>query len=1069
MESLAKEQIIKQALGDEAKAIKLSPSKPIEKKKVDEKDEIFKLPALDNCELKLNVKEEFEEPLCPKKNYNVNISKIDINSSHFKSLPADIRHDILLDIKETRKQNNWAKLRELPAHSQDFSNYQMSGLLRRRQVQVNLEDAEKEMGGKVWSISELESLLTEDGVIDVTEKRAQKIAADENTRFVLVRDIAKAINDAKNEPQPSTSKQTELKLNKDDEEYDLDLQRAIQMSLQDNNSDSDEEEIKTEPRKLNPQQRQKLGSTIQAHGLIRGFMKEYAEMNNEDIEDLIDATQIAENDELNDSFSQKFPNTDRYVLYGSQEKEKKIETTKDESIELKEDKNKEILITVDSSNYKKEEDIFADIFTSAESPDVEVASISSDDETVDYEIPEDLLDKSKENLVRELESGFVSEDGKMSENSHLQSDHEKFEENEEILEVSEEDIKEVVTEVAKEVEKVHETSSDENKDERRNSSDDKKEVTQTNEESEIDFLQQNSRDKEIIEIEEEQDETCEQKEPEIISQNEKFWKSFEEEKEIEEIRENLSENEKFWAEMLSDAEEEKLKNNQVEEEKVNVSDKGEIKVNLSPQKSLITKEEVTKAVNDLRKVKTDLELKHMKDELHQQQLTFEKEKNKLQRQGMSITHQMSNDCKQLLKLFGIPFIQSPMEAEAQCAFLNAINLTDGTITDDSDIWLFGAQTVYKNFFVQKKMVMEFRMENIDKMMHLDRNKLIQLAMLVGSDYTVGINGVGAVTALEILAAFPQTPETEGSTDQYQSMLSSLRKFREWFQNGKQAGPNGKTILKSKLKNVELFEGFPSPNVLRAYLEPTIDSSTEPFTWGQIDIESIMELTKTKLGWTRLKTEEIINPVLKRLNEKKQTTIRDYFKIQLEKKVFDTQKLSKRVQKAVGRMGGEEEKVEEKKVVKATRKRAATKNKKTEEIPTFTLSEDDEDEPPTKKSSPKVELEDENEKESIDIEDNQPSTSSAAKESKKPRSKKVNDSQSSAVEPKKKVGRKRKAKDEASTSSAIEDELSLFKKAPRIPETKQIILQRERDKEEMAANKQKAIEIFKNSKKPSKKK
>lgn len=53
-----------------------------------------------------------------------------------------------------------------------------------------------------------------------------------------------------------------------------------------------------------------------------------------------------------------------------------------------------------------------------------------------------------------------------------------------------------------------------------------------------------------------------------------------------------------------------------------------------------------------------------------------------------------------------------MEAEAQCAFLDAIGLTDGTITDDSDIWLFGGKTVYKNFFNQTKHVMEFKAENI---------------------------------------------------------------------------------------------------------------------------------------------------------------------------------------------------------------------------------------------------------------------------------------------------------------------------------------------------------------------
>lgn len=53
-----------------------------------------------------------------------------------------------------------------------------------------------------------------------------------------------------------------------------------------------------------------------------------------------------------------------------------------------------------------------------------------------------------------------------------------------------------------------------------------------------------------------------------------------------------------------------------------------------------------------------------------------------------------------------------MEAEAQCAFLDLLSLTDGTITDDSDVWLFGGQKVYKNFFNQKKHVLCFKASDI---------------------------------------------------------------------------------------------------------------------------------------------------------------------------------------------------------------------------------------------------------------------------------------------------------------------------------------------------------------------
>lgn len=49
-----------------------------------------------------------------------------------------------------------------------------------------------------------------------------------------------------------------------------------------------------------------------------------------------------------------------------------------------------------------------------------------------------------------------------------------------------------------------------------------------------------------------------------------------------------------------------------------------------------------------------------------------------------------------------------MEAEAQCVLLEKNGHTEGTVTDDSDVWLFGANVVYKDFFDSKKFVKQFK-------------------------------------------------------------------------------------------------------------------------------------------------------------------------------------------------------------------------------------------------------------------------------------------------------------------------------------------------------------------------
>jgi DNA excision repair protein ERCC-5 len=70
--------------------------------------------------------------------------------------------------------------------SGDFSNYQMARLLKRRSIQVSLEDAEREMGGRSLSLGEMEEMLSEQGVI--TDRNiGMRIASDNVTRYLYVK------------------------------------------------------------------------------------------------------------------------------------------------------------------------------------------------------------------------------------------------------------------------------------------------------------------------------------------------------------------------------------------------------------------------------------------------------------------------------------------------------------------------------------------------------------------------------------------------------------------------------------------------------------------------------------------------------------------------------------------------------------------------------------------------------------------------------------------------------------------------------------------------------------------
>ncbi|KAG8124299.1 hypothetical protein E2320_019619 [Naja naja] len=64
----------------------------------------------------------------------------------------------------------------------------------------------------------------------------------------------------------------------------------------------------------------------------------------------------------------------------------------------------------------------------------------------------------------------------------------------------------------------------------------------------------------------------------------------------------------------------------------------------------------------------------------------------------------SSTCLELLECLGIPWVQAAGEAEAMCAYLNANGYVDGCITNDGDVFLYGAQTVYRNFTMNIKGV-----------------------------------------------------------------------------------------------------------------------------------------------------------------------------------------------------------------------------------------------------------------------------------------------------------------------------------------------------------------------------
>jgi len=127
-----------------------------------------------------------------------------------------------------------------------------------------------------------------------------------------------------------------------------------------------------------------------------------------------------------------------------------------------------------------------------------------------------------------------------------------------------------------------------------------------------------------------------------------------------------------------------------------------------------------------------------------------------------LTKSMVDDAKRLLELLGIPHVQAPSEAEAQSAYMAMRGDVWAASSKDYDCLLFGAPRLVrfltitgKEFLPSKGTTRPLKPELIDLQRFLSHHKitreqLVDLAILVGTDFNEGLKGVGPKTALKLI-------------------------------------------------------------------------------------------------------------------------------------------------------------------------------------------------------------------------------------------------------------------------------------------------------------------------------
>jgi len=168
------------------------------------------------------------------------------------------------------------------------------------------------------------------------------------------------------------------------------------------------------------------------------------------------------------------------------------------------------------------------------------------------------------------------------------------------------------------------------------------------------------------------------------------------------------------------------------------------------------------------------------------------EARKKAQQTSVLSKEMVEEAKKLLEGLGIPHVQAPGEGEAQASFMCMKGDADAVSSQDFDCLLFGASVLVRNVAITGKRKMPGRQKWVDVSPErivlqdvlsehgITREQLVDIAILVGTDFNRGIKGIGPKTALKLVKKYGSIEEVREAEDI--GGLENVYEVREIFLN-----------------------------------------------------------------------------------------------------------------------------------------------------------------------------------------------------------------------------------------------------------------------------------------------
>ena len=225
----------------------------------------------------------------------------------------------------------------------------------------------------------------------------------------------------------------------------------------------------------------------------------------------------------------------------------------------------------------------------------------------------------------------------------------------------------------------------------------------------------------------------------------------------------------------------------------------------------------------------------------------------------------NDECKKLLTLMGVPYVEAPCEAEAQCAELCRGGKVYATATEDmvikncfkflifqKDALTFGTPKLGRHMTVseaRKQPIKEYDLALILSGLSLSMDEFIDMCILCGCDYTHSIRGMGPKKALSYIQKYK-------TIEKVLEVIKGMKQF---------------TIPD------EFHDQFDQARKL--FKNPHVTPADEiELKWKEPDEEGLMQFLVKEKGFEEKKVHNVFERIKKSRKQTTQSRISNFFTV-----------------------------------------------------------------------------------------------------------------------------------------------------------------------------------------------